>query len=205
MDGVLFDSIGIAREHFMEEHPSLTEAQYKEIHSGKYYEEASKYTHLKKPRTEEEKKAVRAAYETKKGQAPLFAGIKDLLIDLHKNEYSLVINTSAYEKSCFPLLEHSGIKKYFDFIATAELSKDKVEKFKIIKDRYEVERNEIVFITDALGDLRDSDTAGIPTIAVTWGIHDKTFFAREKHGNLIGVVDTIEELNFLLNKTLKSN
>ena len=58
----------------------------------------------------------------------------------------------------------------------------------------------MLFITDALGDLKDADIAGVPTIAVTWGVHNKSFFEKEKHINLIGIVDTVEELSNLIKK-----
>lgn len=82
----------------------------------------------------------------------------------------------------------------FDFIATAELTKNKTVKFKLIEEKYNVNSHNILFITDTLGDIKEADIAGIPTIAVTWGFHDKSFFEREKHSNLVIIVDTIKEL-----------
>ena len=120
--------------------------------------------------------------------------------DLKKSSYLLVLNTNAYNRNLIPLLENSGIEKLFDFIASAEISKNKVEKFKLIEEKYGVDKKDLLFITDALGDVRDADMAQIPTIAVTWGVHDKSFFEREKHDNLIGVVDNVKQLSDFIKK-----
>ncbi|MFA6270049.1 MAG: HAD family hydrolase [Candidatus Paceibacterota bacterium] len=198
MDGVLFDSIPFARKAFMENHPGLTEEMYNEIHSGNFHIEAEKYAHLKIKETEEEKSKRYTDYGKEKSKTSLFPGIKDLLQDLHSKGCILVLNTNAFAKNCLPLLKNSGTEELFDFIATAEVSKDKVQKFEMIEDKYKVEKNNILFVTDALGDVRDADVVGVKTIAVTWGVHDKTFFEREKHNNLIGIVDTVEDLRMTL-------
>jgi phosphoglycolate phosphatase len=125
----------------------------------------------------------------------MFDGVKELLEKLHRLKYVLVINTGAYGRNCLPILEHSKITHLFNFIATAELSKSKLEKLKLIKDKYNVDKKDVLFVTDALGDVREADIADIPTVAVTWGVHDKSFFEREKHSNLVKVVNTVKELD----------
>lgn len=52
----------------------------------------------------------------------------------------------------------------------------------------------MIFITDTLGDIRDADLANVPTVAVTWGAHNRSFFNREPHKNLVKIVDDVEEL-----------
>ena len=195
MDGVLFDSIPYARQAFMETHPGVTEEMYKGIHSGNYHKEASKFSHLAVEEAEEEKNRRKLAYAEKKSKTKLFDGIKNFLVELHGLGFKLVLNTNAYSRNCLPLLENAKINNLFDFIASAEISKDKVEKFGIIGNKYNAENNEMLFVTDALGDLRDADAASVPTLAVTWGVHDKTYFNREKHLNLINVVDNVGDLN----------
>ncbi|QQR79213.1 MAG: HAD family hydrolase [Candidatus Moraniibacteriota bacterium] len=194
MDGVLFDTIPYAEETFLGGHLGVTSEMYKELHSGNFHEEIKKYSHLKKEETEEEVVRRNLAYAEKKKEAPLFEGIDNFLKALHSAGYLLVLNTNAFERNCLPLLERAGIRSLFDFIPTAEISKDKVEKFNLIGEKYDINMGDALFVTDALGDVRDADTAGVPTVAVTWGVHDKTFFEREKHDNLIGIVDTVEEL-----------
>ena len=194
MDGVLFDTIPYARKVFMERHPGVTEEMYNEIHSGNFHDNALKYKHLHIKETEAEKEQHRVKYAQKKSQTPLFDGIDDLLKVLKEQEHILVVNTNAYNRNCLELLKNAGIQDLFDFIATAEVSKDKVEKFEFIKDKYKTDNN-IIFVTDALGDVLDAEKVDIPTIAVTWGVHDRSFFERKKHKNLLHIADTVEELS----------
>ena len=133
MDGVLFDSISFAEKYFLKNRPGMTSAMYKNIHTGNYHEEAEKYSHLKIPETVEERDKRHKEYQKHKAQTLMFDGILDLLEDLHKNNYTLVLNTNAYNRNCLPLLERFNIKDIFDFLATAEVSKDKVEKFNLMK------------------------------------------------------------------------
>ena len=198
MDGVLFDTIPYAEEDFLMRHPGMTSAMYKELHAGNFHVESQKYSHLKKPETEEEKEIRNAAYSEKKSKTSMFPGIMELLKSLRTAEYKVVLNTNAFEKNAFPLLDRYEIKYMFDFIAPAELSKSKVEKFKIIEEKYNVAATDTVFITDALGDVREAEEAKVPTIAVTWGVHDATYFDKEKYSCLIGVVDTVEELEKMI-------
>lgn len=202
MDGVLFDSIGFAERFFLEKHTGVTKKMYREIHSGNYYEGAKKYDYLKTATTEDETNKEKILYAKEKIKSPMFAGTKELLEELHNLGYILILNTSAYERNCLPLLEKVKIKELFDFVAVAEVSKSKIEKFKLIENKYNIGKENILFITDALGDLREADAAGIPTITVTWGVHDKTYFSRETHDNLVGVVDTVKELKNII---LKNN
>ena len=130
----------------------------------------------------------------------MYKGIKELLNNLYSEGYLLVINTNAYEQNCLPLLENVGIKLFFDFIVTAEKSKDKVYKLKLILEKYGQNKNNYLFVTDTLGDVRDATIAEMPTVAVTWGVHDKSFFNREKNPYLISIVNTITELSDFIKK-----
>lgn len=199
MDGVIFDSGKIAHDHIKNKYPSLTEEMHKEILMHNFYDGLAKIKHLKRPMSKEEEEALGLEYIEKKKQAPLYGGILEFLESLHENEYVLALNTSSMERNCMPLLEKDGIRQFFDFLGTKEVSKSKVEKFKLIREKYNITNDEMIFITDTLGDIREADEAGVPTIAVTWGVHDKDFFLREPHHNLEKIVDTIEELrNYII-------
>ena len=202
MDGVLFDSIPYAEKVFLERYPGVTSEMYREIHSGNFHEEVKKYQHLKKEETEEEKIKRTTSYSEKKSETPMFEGIENLLKNLHSLGYLLVLNTNAFDKNCLPLLERSGIKDLFDLVATAEFSKSKIEKFKLIEEKYNVNKKDVLFITDSLGDVKEAEIAEVPTIAVTWGVHDNAFFNNEKHPYLVGVTHTVKELSDFIKKSI---
>jgi phosphoglycolate phosphatase len=194
MDGVLIDSIPFAKKYFMENHPGVTSAMYDEIHCGNFHEEIKKYSYLKKEKTEEEKKIRQQQYSEIKSRTPMFKGVRELLEKLHNEGYILVLNTNAFERNLFPILENSKITHLFDFVAPAELSKNKTEKFKLIEEKYDAKNEDVLFITDAIGDVKEAEIADIPTVAVTWGVHDGSFFENGKYPNLIKVVGTVKEL-----------
>ena len=76
---------------------------------------------------------------------------------------------------------------------------DKKEGFRaLFEDSGRVLAAFMVFVTDTLGDLREADQAGVPTIAVTWGAHGKEHFSAGSYPNLIAVVDSIPELDAIL-------
>jgi HAD superfamily hydrolase (TIGR01509 family) len=193
MDGVLIDSEVASREYMMGVYPTMTAEAHKELLCGNFHEEMQKFklTNDAKPETPEEKEARQAAYAQKKLDCGLYEGIYDLVKELHTQGYILVVNTSAIERNSLPLLEKTGVSELFDFIATGEVSKSKVEKFAIIAEKYNAEVSDMLFVTDTLGDIREADTAHVPTVAVTWGAHDEAFFSREQHENLKGVVDSV--------------
>lgn len=204
LDGVLFDSIGLAMASMSVSWPGLTEEMYKELLCGNIHEELKKITLPKKQRTEEEEAERRLLYAKNKLEVPMYPGAKELLQELHARKYTLVLNSSAYDRNVHPLLEKSNIDSLFDFVATAEISKSKVDKFKLIEERYSLTSGDCLFITDTLGDVREAELANIPTVAVTWGAHDRSYFNRLPNSkNLLAIVDTCEELKkFILFKKI---
>ena len=196
MDGVLFDSIKFVNDYFLRIYPTSTSKDWDEALSGNFHEglEKIRRDHMLIKETPEEEKARKEKYAIDKGNLPMYPGIVELLNTLHDLGYILVINTSALEVNCFPLLERSNVARFFDFVATAETSKSKIEKFKIIQDRYKAEKGDMLFITDTLGDVREAEAAEILTVAVTWGAHDASYFKHDVHKNVVAIADSVEEL-----------
>ncbi len=193
-DGVLFDSQKLLEDYMMDLYPGLTKEMTKELVCGNFPEEIQKINLPKKVETEDERAKLKILYSKNKLEVPMFTGMAELLEDLYTQGYILVINTSAFERNCLPMLEKNKIVQFFDYIATIEVARSKVEKFKLIQDKYSVSTDKLLFITDTLGDIREADEAGVPTVAVTWGAHDRSYFYREEHKNLVAVVDSVDEL-----------
>jgi phosphoglycolate phosphatase-like HAD superfamily hydrolase len=202
MDGVLFDSVKLVNDLFMLTYPTMTQDIMDEILCGNFHEQLEKFKLTNKPidETAEEKEARIAAYTKQKKETPLFKGILELLTELHIAGITQVINTSAFKKNCVPLLDYAGIRHLFDFVATKEVSTSKVEKFKIIQEKYKIPKQKILFITDTLGDIIEAETADVRTIAVTYGAHKRTHFTRTKHKNLLAIVDSVKELGEAIRK-----
>lgn len=197
LDGVLFDSVGLMNEYRKRAYPTLTDSEIQELHTGNIFEEAKKRGHVPIESTTEQNEAIRKEYLEKKLSTPLYAGIKELIEKLSQ-DHILAINTSADNSSSVPLLENARIDEHFDLVATRDLHQSKVEKFKLIGQTFEVEPSEMLFITDTLGDLHEAREQHIPTIAVTWGVHDKSFFERQLHPHLVGIAEHVDHLAKLI-------
>jgi len=199
-DGVIVDTGEMANEYLLTKYPTMTRELMQEVLAGNFHEEMAKVklVHQSAAKTPEEAAAMSAAYTEKKMNAELFDGIHDLLKRLHEKGYTMAINTSALEKNATPILERLGILPFFDFVATSEVSKSKVEKFRVIEEKCGVPNDRTVFVTDTLGDEREAKVAGVRTIGVTWGAHDRSFLTRDENPLLAGVVDTIGELETLV-------
>ncbi len=202
MDGVLFDSVALAESYFLEDYPNLTREDYKELLTGNIHEEILKFklNNIGVIRTEEERRLRKIAYSQKKLKVNMYDGMFELLKFLRQDGCILTINSSAAERNCLPLLEKAGVQEMFDWVASAEVSKNKVDKFNMIQKKYKVEREEMLFVTDTLGDIREADLAGIPTVAVLWGAHNELYLKREKHGNLKSIVYSPAELKVFISK-----
>ncbi len=194
LDGVLVDSNKLTAEDFYNVHLNADKNLYRETLCGNFIEEVAKLAELKKPETPEEKEERLTIYRNKKKDCAIFEGIPELLRELHSCGYTICLNTSASIQSSSPSLERHELIHFFDFLGTKEVSVRKTEKFEMIKEKYNAKADEMIFITDTLGDIREADHVGVPTIAVTWGIHDRGYFDREPHDNLIGIVDSVAEL-----------
>lgn len=196
-DGVMVDSIEIMSKLNKETFPDIDFQGIKDLHKENIFKALEKVTLKKKVETPEEFKERFDKYSKKKLKVALFDGIKELISRLSEDNV-LVVNTSATTANSVPILERNGIKRYFDLIADKEFHKSKVEKFKLIAERYNKQVSELIFITDTIGDVREAVEAGVTTIVVTWGIHKKEDFKDEDTSNVIGFVDTPEELLALL-------
>ncbi len=200
LDGVLIDSPKLVLDYFLHMFPTLTKEIMDDLLSENFHEKLEKFkeTNSAREQTDEEKEMRSKAYAAEKAKSPLYPGIIPMLNRLHEDDYILTINSSAFERNCLPVLENSGIKNLFEFIGTAEISKSKVEKFKIIEEKYAVSKDEMIFVTDTLGDVHEAGAVLIPTVAVTWGAHDASHFKHESHSNLIAIVDSVQELEKII-------
>ncbi len=192
-DGVIIDSVALMHELSKQSFPGISDEEAKNLHTENIYESMKKFAHLKREEADEEKEARRLEYTQKKLSLALFAGMKAALSQLAK-ENIVVLNTSAVERNTLPILELHGIHEYFSFIGSADVHKSKIEKFKMISEKFETPLSELTFVTDTIGDLREAQEVGMPTIIVTWGIHTKEDFQDVPQSNVVAFVDTPAEL-----------
>ncbi len=122
------------------------------------------------------------------------------LIETLSRKYTLVIISSIDEDIINPYLKRSKITNFFKDVWGYKTEMSKVKKFKRFLEKYNVSKDECLFITDTLGDIKEADQVGIDSVGVSWGYHSKKILLK---GNPVFVADNIEGLgNFLLSEVL---
>jgi phosphoglycolate phosphatase len=114
---------------------------------------------------------------------------KENLNKLSKN-YNLNIISSSNTNSINKFLKYHNIE-YFDEILGDNFHKSKIEKFKYLLKKYNLNSTDCVFITDTLGDILEGHKVNVKSIAVDFGFHDKK---RLEQGKPYKIISTFEEM-----------
>ena len=93
--------------------------------------------------------------------------------------------------------ENNDFTHIFKEILASESHKSKIEKFKILFNKYNLDANSCIFVTDTLGDILEGNKAGIKSIACTFGFHDEETL---KKGNPFKIISNFKEIR----QTIKS-
>lgn len=117
-------------------------------------------------------------------------GMPELIENLAKDYVLLIISSTIYGPIHNFLTKHQ-LRQHFVDILGLEVSKDKTKKIKQVFDAYSVEPSDCLFITDTLGDIKESGKMRVKCIAVTWGFHSKETL---DEGSPLAVVETPAQL-----------
>lgn len=122
--------------------------------------------------------------------------VKDL-----SEEYTLCIVSSAFESSIRDFLDRDNLTRHFSDILGADTHTSKVVKLQSLLDKYEIDPQDSIFITDTLGDILESNTVQIRSIGVLWGLHDRETLER---GNPTIIIDAQAVLKNTIENILNS-
>ena len=106
----------------------------------------------------------------------VYPGVEDLLRNLKEAGKKLIVATSKGEFGTKAVLEHFGLRKYFDFVAT---SNDTDREHKVDVIRYALREcgiddlNDAVMVGDRENDVSAALEAGLDSIGVLYGYGDK--------------------------------
>jgi len=102
----------------------------------------------------------------------LFEGMKELLIEIDKRGYKILIISSNSKENILEFLKMNGIHCVTDVLCSNRIfGKDKVMK-KFLKEA-NVDSSNVVYIGDEQRDIVACKKAGIPIIWVEWGYDAK--------------------------------
>lgn len=87
--------------------------------------------------------------------------------------FKLIIVSSADENSIKDFLKKYDLEKYFTEILGKNFHPSKVEKIKIVGEKYKIKPEETLLVTDSVGDIKEAHEAKTKAIGVIWGLHEK--------------------------------
>ena len=140
------------------------------------------------PFTEESAKKFFQLYNERVTGVRSFFSV-DHLNELNKN-YSLHIVSSNIEVAINNYLNHHQLTQFHEILGM-DFDRSKVNKLNYILSTHKIKKDDLVFITDTLGDILEAHEVGVKAIAVDFGFHDRS---RLEKGNPHAIVSSFEEL-----------
>lgn len=108
-------------------------------------------------------------------QSPAFAGIGEIIAELHARGVRQSTATSKPETAAARVLEHYGLAQYFDFITGASADESRSAKADVVAEALarlrgvDADLSRTIMIGDRHYDVTGSAANGVPAIYVTWG------------------------------------
>jgi phosphoglycolate phosphatase len=108
-----------------------------------------------------------------------FPAVAPVIEELHKSHCLIVISSNDYAsiKEALELFNYDG---YFREILGSDFMFSKKEKILHAAKKYQVELQDVYYIGDTTGDIKEGKQAGVKTVGVTWGWHSKEKMAAAK-------------------------
>lgn len=126
--------------------------------------------------------------------SPLFPGAVELLQDLHNKNYSLAVATGKGRRGLNEALEQNNLTHFFDSTVCAEETASKPDPLMLhkIMEELDFSAEQTVMIGDSEYDLEMANNAKIASIAVSFGVHDKSRLLQHKP---LTCIDSLSELS----------
>jgi phosphoglycolate phosphatase len=182
-DGVIADTFEMCVDINRLSNPTLTADEYRQRFVGNINDN-------KAERIARSKVNFFVEYEKYILDVPLVAGITESIHHL-SSHYPLVIVSSTINRPIENYLQHYQLRDAFREILGNDIATSKVEKFRMVFDRYQTTGAESVLITDTLGDIREAKQVELHTIAVTWGYHARTILEQGRPDVILDTPTTI--------------
>ncbi|MCX5850154.1 MAG: HAD-IA family hydrolase, partial [Deltaproteobacteria bacterium] len=118
------------------------------------------------------------------------AAMAQIIKELHNNHCLIVVSSNDYD-SIKEALDYFHYDGYFRDILGSDFMFSKKEKILYAAKKYQTDLQDIYYVGDTTGDIKEGKQAGIKTVGVTWGWHSKEKMAAAKPDYLF---DTPQEL-----------
>lgn len=101
-----------------------------------------------------------------------FAPILPVLQELKRNN-TLTVISSNISQVIHAILSRYGFNGCFRDVLGADYGFSKEEKILHAMNSFQIEKERTYYVGDTLGDIKEARLAGVKTVAVTWGWHNK--------------------------------
>ncbi len=132
--------------------------------------------------------------QTEQGTVHFFPKMAALLKNLSQSSDIAIITSSSADLVHGYLMEH-GVSESVSSICGGETGRSKKDSILANIEQFSVSPKQTCMVGDAISDIRQGKAAGVMTIAVSWGFHDRELLLRENPDYL---TDSPEELLELL-------
>lgn len=127
-----------------------------------------------------------------------FEGLLPVVAAMNRR-HPLVIISSGGEKTIRNQLIHFGFDGCFAAILGSDFLLSKIDKINYAVSEFQADKNQTYYVGDTTGDIREAKMAGIRTVAVTWGWHNRERLAVVQPDFM--VYKPLELLNILIKKS----
>jgi len=124
-------------------------------------------------------------------EAELFAGMKEVLETLHKEEVKMGIVTSNSVENVQLFLNHHQIAHHFSFIRSSRSLITKRRSLEKVIAQNSLNKEQTIYIGDEMRDIHSSKATNIRCAAVTWGHQHRSLLEAQ---NPYAILETPEDI-----------
>lgn len=126
----------------------------------------------------------------------IIPGMKNFFQNL-STDTDFAINSSGDKEVIDRALKRFGVNQHFLETLGKKNSADKKTKFEYIMSEYKKTSNDVLYVTDKVGDMQEAQDSGLKVVLVTWG-YQKKGHLESYQKDVFGLVDTPKELESLV-------
>ncbi len=177
-DGVITDSFKTALNVIQAICPHISAEHYKKGFEGNINE----WQKLRSEHTEDcrlDADFFEEYVPRMKTEMQMFPVMKEVIQECAE-KYTLVVISSTTSDAIKYFLDKYSVADCFAEILGNDVSFSKVEKIKMVFNKYTIQPQDCVFVTDTLGDMKEARHMDVDAIGVLWGFHDQETLSKGK-------------------------
>lgn len=123
----------------------------------------------------------------------LFEGVEDVLSELRSRDRKLAVATGKSRNGLEKALDSTALRSYFHLTKCADETRSKPDPLMLeqIAEHFDVLPGEMLMVGDTEFDLEMAAKLGVPSLAVSYGVHDRKNLLKHKP---IEVIDHLSEV-----------